>query len=96
MDKDTKNIAGLRFQKYDTGVVHVHDDARSLVFQAKTKDFKKEVEGFLKQKGEGAIVIEGTSKEKLLLIKGPKEVTIAIVLSEPKSMKDFNVFIDSL
>jgi hypothetical protein len=96
MDKETKNIAGMRFQKYDTGVVHVHDDARCLTFQAKTKDFKKEVEEFLKQKGDGATVIEGTSKEKLLLIKEGKEVTRAIVLPEPKSMKDFNTFIDSL
>jgi hypothetical protein len=79
--KDTQFIAGLRFQKYDTGVVHVHDDARNLKFMAKTKNFKKEIEEFIKQKGDGAVVIDGTSKERLLLIKEGKKV-IAIVLSD--------------
>lgn len=95
MSKDTQNIAGLRFQKYDTGVVHVHDDARNLKFMAKTKEFKKEVEGFIKQKSDGATIIDGTSKERLLLIKEGKNV-LTVVLSEPKSTKEFNTFVDSL
>jgi Neuraminidase (sialidase) len=94
--KDTQNISGLRFQKYDTGVVHIHDDARSLTFLAKTKDFKKEVEGFFKQKGDGAVIIDGTSKEKLLLMREDKKITAVVLPDQQDIGTELKGFFNSL
>ena len=93
--KNTTAIAGLRFQKYDTNMVHVHDDVKNLKFVAKTKDFKKNIESFIKQKGDGATLVDGISKERLLLVKEDKKL-FAEVLSEQDIVKDLISFIDSL
>ncbi len=93
--KDTQNIAGLRFQTYDTGVVHIHDDARNLKFTAKTKGFKKAVKDFIKRKGDEGALLQGTSTERLFLAKEGKKI-FAIVLHEQDIAKDLNSFVDSL
>jgi cell division protein FtsB len=104
MSKNTQDIAGLRFQKYDTGEVHIHDDVKNLKFIAKIDDFKKEVEDFIKQDSDGATIIEGVSKERLLLIKEGKNVITVVldslysttIFPESKSTKEFIAFVDSL
>jgi hypothetical protein len=94
--KNTNTINGLRFQKYDSKEVHVHDDSRSVKFVSSTTEFKKDVKNALSQlKGDGAIIVGGTSKEKLLLIKDGK-VLSAVILSDQDITKELNSFLSSL
>lgn len=89
--KDTNTIAGLRFQKYDSNQIHVHDDVRNLKFVATKAVFKKDLSEFLKQRDGGASIIEGSSKEKLLLVKDGKNISATILSDQDitKELKDF-------
>ena len=70
MDKTSNSISGLRFQKYDSGEVHVHDDSKNIKFVSSTAEFKKDVKQAIKNLlQDGAVIIEGTSKERLVLIR---------------------------
>jgi len=65
-----EKIDGLRFH-LNNGSVHVHDDAKRIKFTANPNDFKEQVqEAFKLLKNEdGLVKIDGTSKEKLCIIR---------------------------
>jgi hypothetical protein len=93
--KDTQDIAGLRFQKYDNGAVHIHDDSKNLKFVMNSKNFKRFVKEFLKMKGDATTILNGTSKERLLLVKEDKNI-FAVVMPEQDILKDLNTFLGTL
>jgi len=101
MSKDTKTIAGLRFQKYSGGQVHVHDDARGAKFVGNASLFKKEVEQGLKDlKGvkAGVIPIVGTSNEVLYLLRDEENSgkSIHAFVSSKNMEKELKSFLGSL
>lgn len=80
MDKTSNNIAGLRFQKYDSGEVHVHDDSKGIKFVSSTAGFKKDIKQAIKDLlQDGAVVIEGTTKERLVLIRNNKNFSASVI-----------------
>lgn len=76
---NSDSINNLRFH-VNNGEVHIHDDARSLKFVAKTKNFTSEVKEAINtlETTDGIIKIDGTSKEKLYLIKDNKNLLVFI------------------
>ena len=96
MSKDTDTIQGLRFQKYDTNEIHVHDDGRGMVFKANAQDFKREVEAALKElKGrDGAFAITGDTDEILYLVKDKKNLRTFVAKGDVTS--DLKAFIKKL
>lgn len=98
MSKTTDTIAGLRFQEYpETREIHVHDDAKSLRFIAKTTPFKSDMESALVdlKAGPGATLIEGTSKEKLFLVSDGKKIK-AFVVDDTDMTKEIESFVKKL
>jgi hypothetical protein len=103
MDKTNNTIAGLRFQKYDSGEVHVHDDSKNIKFVSSTAEFKKDVKQALKDllasghygPQDGAVVIEGTSKERLVLIRDGKNLS-ASVISDQNIISELQSFCNTL
>jgi hypothetical protein len=80
MDKTNNNIAGLRFQKYDSGEIHVHDDTKNIKFISSTTEFKKDIKQAIKNLlQDGAVIVEGTSKEQLVLIRNGKNFSATII-----------------
>ena len=80
MDKTNNTIAGLRFQKYDSGEIHVHDDSKNIKFVSSTAEFKKDVKQAIKNLlRDGAVVIEGTSKERLVLIRDGNNLNASVI-----------------
>jgi hypothetical protein len=99
MSKTTDTIAGLRFQEYpEDKVVHVHDDGKSLRFIAKTSVFKSDVESALVdlKAGPGAVIIEGTSKEKLCLFSDGKRIKAFVMGDKDDMTKEIESFIKKL
>jgi hypothetical protein len=96
MNKDTDTIQGLRFQTYDSGEVHVHDDNRGLVFKANGKDFKTEVEAALKElkDRDGAFAITGDTDEILYLVRDKKNLSTFVAKGDVSS--DLKKFIKKL
>jgi len=67
--KDTVSISGLRFQKYDNGTIHIHDDSRNIKFIGSSENFRNDVQyAFDELMGEeGIIEIKGTTETSLYL-----------------------------
>ena len=93
--KNTVAIAGLRFQKYDSNEIHVHDDARKLKFTAESKTFKQDLKDALDQKMSGVALIEGTSDEKLCVIKDGFAIK-AVIIGKDDMKSDIKSFLVSL
>jgi len=88
-------ISGLRLHVNE--MVHVHDDARSLKFEAALSDFKEQVEAGLEELSDddGVYPIKGLGKNTLLLIKDGKD--LSMVLSEQGSVrKELNAFLKKI
>lgn len=95
--KNSRTIKGLRFQKYDTGQVHIHDDANGIKFEADAKEFKKDVQESLKElkKTDGVSIIEGGTNVKLYLLKDGKNLC-AFVANDKSTEKEIETFIRTL
>jgi len=80
-----EKVDGLRFHL--NGDVHFHDDARGLKFTAKPDDFREQVEEALEilDDEDGLVKINGTSKEKLCIIR--EGGTLAAVILEKNGIK---------
>lgn len=78
-------ISGLRLHVNE--MVHIHDDARTLKFEASTQDFKRDIDAALEEMvdEDGVSVIEGITKTKLFLIKEGKN--LSMVLGESGSIR---------
>ena len=70
MNKSNETINGLRFQKYDDGYVHVHDDSNGVKFELDADEFKEEFEEAMEdlEEDDGVAKIKG-SKNNLYLCK---------------------------
>jgi Ni,Fe-hydrogenase maturation factor len=96
MSKSNVTVSGLRFQKYDSGEIHIHDDSKKIKFISKASDFKNDVRDALKYlKNDGAVAVHGTSKEKLILIKEGKNFS-AVVAEDQNISSELNKFVASL
>ena len=98
MSKDTQTVAKLRFQTYDGGQVHVHDDSNGVKFIGNAKTFKKDVEQALTDLDKtdtGVAVIEGTSTNVLLLIKYDRMVQ-AVVNKDKDDVADIKKFLKGI
>jgi len=98
--KDTQEIAGFRFQKYDSGEVHVHDDKNSVKFIHKDATrFKSDAEQALKdlaQVDDGAAIIEGEPKgPDLMLIKTSNGIQVFVKKKDSEETK-FKKFLKGL
>lgn len=95
--KDSTTINNLRFQKYDSGVVHVHDDKQGVKFEMKAQDFKVEVEDIMKElsKCDGAVRITGNTNVSLFLLKQDNKLT-CVVAQEKDTEKELATFIKVL
>lgn len=95
--KDSTTISELRFQKYDSGVVHIHDDNQRIKFEKNADDFKKEAEGYLQQfkKSDGVGKISGKNKINLFLIKEGSKLNCAVV-KEKSMQKEVEKFVEGL
>jgi hypothetical protein len=69
--KSEREIAGLRFQQYEAGKIHIHDDTKKLKFESTVDSFKKEISIALNalKKKNGAIAILGDNSVVLYLIR---------------------------
>jgi len=71
MGKTSDSVGDLRFQHYDSGEIHIHDDSHGLKFVADGDDFKEQVEEIFEnlEDTDGIVKIKGTSKEVLYICK---------------------------
>jgi hypothetical protein len=84
--KHETRISGLRMHISET--VHIHDDARTLKFEAATQDFKEDIEEGLEElvDDDGVYTIQGfTPFPKLYLIKEGRN--LSMVLGEKGSVR---------
>lgn len=65
--KNSNNIDGFRFQAYDTGVIHIHDDKNNVKFIKSSKEFKTELKEALDdlEKNDGLVEIKSDSGPNL-------------------------------
>lgn len=92
---NSETINNLRFH-INNCEVHIHDDARSLKFVVKKDKFVSEVQDALDtfKSSDGIIEIEGSSKEKLCLIKNGKNFT-TFIMSDNNVQTNLEKFIKS-
>lgn len=95
--KDCTTINGLRFQKYDNGTVHIHDDKQGIKFEGKTFDFKGELQEVMKEmeQVDGAVRITGTTNVSLFLLKQDKKLT-CVLAAEKDTEKELATFVRGL
>ena len=91
--KDSTTINGLRFQTYDTKVVHIHDDSHGVKFESDSSTFKKEMSDALKQleSDEGVVAIQGLKNTRFLVCKHGKNFNAVVVKDEDmkQQIEDF-------
>jgi hypothetical protein len=78
---NSETINGLRFH-INNDEVHIHDDAKSLKFIAKKSVFSSDIDDAINQLDNlkcGVAKIDGTSKEKLCLVKDEKNFFMFIM-----------------
>ena len=93
--KNETRISGLRMHVSE--LVHIHDDARSLKFEAATEDFKEDVDTALTELGEedGVYIIEGVTRTKLFIIKDGRNLSMTLV-EKGSIRKDLKAFIKKI
>jgi len=94
-NNETK-ISGLRFHE-NSGMVHIHDDSKSLKFSSKVGDFKTQVKSAFEslKDNEGIVKIEGSSSDTLCLCKMGRSVN-AFLLGSKSVKTDIESFARSL
>lgn len=97
MNKNSTTVSELRFQDYENGDVHIHDDSHNLKFVANQDDFKEQMEIALEdlKTTDGIIKIEGTSKEVLYLLKEGRSFHVFVAGGKSKK-KELEKFVDGL
>ena len=94
--KNQTVVNGFRFQKYDHGEIHIHDDSKKIKFEASCSDFKKELSNAmsaLKEVSDGAYLINGCTND-LLLVKNHNK--ISFVITNGNFEKDLSNFLNTL
>lgn len=93
MSKDSTTINGLRFQTYDTKMVHIHDDSHGIKFESDSAFFKGEMNDALKQleKDDGVVAIQGLKNARFLVCKHGKNFNGVVVKDEDmkQQIEDF-------
>jgi len=96
-NKDQDTIGRLRFQSYQNGNIHVHDDAAGTKFIGNQRDFKSSIEDAFKdlEISEGVVKVEADSGDDLYIIKDGKNYG-AFVAGKKSIKTELKSFVDKL